>query len=60
MGEKPSDCWVIPLCHDHHKQQHDIGETSFEKMYSIDMKAIAKALWHKSPYRIKHERAKGR
>lgn len=52
-GMKPSDNWVIPLCDMHHKIQHDLGEVEFERQYEIDMKAIAAALWAKSPHRRK-------
>lgn len=53
-GMDPSDCWVIPLCAHHHKTvQHTIGEPEFERRYGIDMKAIAKALWDKSPHKHK-------
>ncbi len=40
-GLKPSDCWVVSLCRDHHAEQHRIGETAFEAAYSISLKAIA-------------------
>lgn len=53
---KPSDCWVIPLCAAHHRQQHQIGESAFEKQYNINMKELAKTLWDFSPHRIKYER----
>jgi hypothetical protein len=26
MAEKPSDCWALPLRHDHHMAQHDYGD----------------------------------
>lgn len=29
MGTKPSDCYVVPLCHTDHAIQHQIGELSF-------------------------------
>lgn len=53
MGMKPSDNWTIPLCDMHHKIQHDMGETAFEQTYGVDMKAIAQALWQRSPHRRK-------
>ncbi len=28
-GFKPSDCHTVPLCHEHHAEQHRIGETRF-------------------------------
>lgn len=51
MGKKPSDFWVIPLCAQHHAQQHTIGESGFERMYSVDMKKLAEELASKSPHR---------
>lgn len=50
MGMKPSDCWTIPLCSTHHRDQHQIGEPAFERENRIDMKAIAKQLWTLSPH----------
>lgn len=29
MGLKPPDMWTVPLCHDHHAEQHRIGEPPF-------------------------------
>jgi hypothetical protein len=26
MGEKPDDCWVLPLCRHHHMEQHSRGD----------------------------------
>lgn len=31
IGIKPSDCWVVPLCSEQHRRQHQIGELSFFK-----------------------------
>lgn len=50
---KPSDNWTIPMCALHHQVQSDKGEEAFETEYEIDMKAIAAALWTKSPHRRK-------
>jgi hypothetical protein len=50
MGVKPSDCWTLPLCSHHHRDQHLIGEAEFESIFKIDMKSIARALWSKSPH----------
>lgn len=57
-GMKPGDNWAIPLCHDHHQQQHRIGEKAFEAIYHIDMKKIAETFWRLSPHRINYERRK--
>lgn len=52
-GVKPSDTWAIPLCANHHAEQHRIGELSLERKYGIRMKEIAAALAGKSPHRSK-------
>jgi hypothetical protein len=36
MGEKPSDCWVIPLCGEHHREQHAMYERAFWFAKGID------------------------
>lgn len=48
MGEKASDRWVVPLCREHHDQQHRIGELAFWSFYKIDSFALALALHHAS------------
>jgi hypothetical protein len=57
-GMKPSDSWAIPLCNEHHREQHQIGEPAFERKYGIKMKEIAAGLWDKSKpglrYRTTH------
>lgn len=50
---KPSDCWAVPLCSWHHRLQHQIGERSFENGLNLDLLEIAKALWAKSPHRLR-------
>ena len=54
-GIKPSDSWIVPLCENHHREQHAIGEPAFERRYGIDMKAEAARLWRESPARIRYE-----
>ena len=56
---KPHDRWTLPLCgpgfvngeavEGHHREQHRLGEASFEKKYGIDMKEIAKEFAKRSP-----------
>ncbi len=53
---KPGDNWAIPLCHEHHRFQHQIGEAKFEAVFLINMKQIASELWRGSPHRLKLER----
>jgi hypothetical protein len=55
MSVKPSDCWTIPLCSAHHREQHNIGEVQFERDHGIDMYEIAEQLWKLSPHRHKSE-----
>ena len=44
-GEKPSDKWAVPLCRDHHREQHGMSELSFWLRYGIaDPFALAIAL----------------
>ena len=47
-GIKPSDWWCVPLCSEHHKLQHSVGEREFERMYQIDLKAEARKLADRS------------
>lgn len=55
-GVKPGDCWAIPLCDIHHREQHQCGEETFERRYGIDMREIARACWDNSPHRLAWER----
>lgn len=52
IGLKPGDQWTIPLCSMHHRKQHRIGESTFERIYNIDMKVIAYQLARKSPHLV--------
>ena len=45
VGMKPSDCYALPLCREHHAEQHMIGEPAFERKYLFYMRAIADRLW---------------
>lgn len=44
-GEKPDDRWVVPLCGQHHRDQHEIGEREFWLLAGIDPVRLAVALW---------------
>ena len=46
---KPSDRWVISLCMAHHREQHHIGETAFERKHGIDMVELAREFARRSP-----------
>jgi len=53
MGGKPSDTYAIPLCSEAHREQHAIGEKSFEKKYGIKMLEISQMFARMSPHKIK-------
>ena len=53
MGLKPSDCWSVSLCRDHHIEQHEIGELAFERRYGLDLRELAKLFVRRSPHRKK-------
>lgn len=48
-GIKPHDRWTVPLCDNHHKEQHAIGHVSFDRKHGIDLRAIAIRLADISP-----------
>lgn len=45
MGQKPSDWRTVPLCRDHHAEQHRIGERTFWADFDIEglIEAFCKA-----------------
>lgn len=47
IGQKPSDRYCIPLCSEHHAEQHRIGEQSFEKKYRFAMLPVADRIWRR-------------
>lgn len=50
MGEKPDDCWVLPLCRTHHAEQHRGNELAFWLRYGFtDPFAKAKELYASRP-----------
>lgn len=58
MGQKTHDYWTISLCRECHATQHRIGETTFERMHNINMKALAEEFAAKSPRRVEIMEAK--
>jgi hypothetical protein len=50
MAMKPSDKWIISLCASHHREQHQIGEEAFERLYSVDLISLAKEFARRSPH----------
>lgn len=47
---KPSDRWAISLCEFHHREQHTLGENSFQELYEIDLVNLAREFASRSPY----------
>ena len=52
--EKPSDCYVVPLCAAAHTEVHT-GHDTFERKYGVNLLKIAADLWRASPHRRKWE-----
>lgn len=51
MGLKPSDRWVLSLCHRCHSgEQHQKGERSFWERRDVDPKALCEEFARRSPY----------
>lgn len=48
-AQKPPDWFTLPLCFAHHREQHEIGQTAFEKRYGIVMREIAAEMARRSP-----------
>jgi hypothetical protein len=49
-GMKPSDAYCVSLCHEHHMESHR-GERTFERRYGLDLLALAREFFGRSPYR---------
>lgn len=55
MGEKPSDRWVLPLCRDHHEDQHRGNELAWWVRHGFpDPFAVAIALYAARPVQTMH------
>jgi hypothetical protein len=56
-GEKPDDCWVLPLCRYHHDEQHRTNELAWWASYGIpDPFAKAIGLYAEREHPSKPER----
>lgn len=42
---KPHDSFCVPLCRDHHNEQHQHGERTFWAKYKADPVALSESLW---------------
>lgn len=58
MGRKPSDFFTVSLCHDHHAEQHRIGEAPFGRAYGIDLHSLADEFAAASPKAAEIRQAK--
>ena len=48
-GLKPADWFTFPACANHHREQHDCGQGTFEDRHGIDLSALAAELVRRSP-----------
>lgn len=53
MGMKSSDALTISLCREHHAESHRIGDRSFEAKHGINMRALAREFYQRSPHRTR-------
>lgn len=49
FGEKPDDKWALPLCRDHHREQHSMNERAFWRRYGINPFLAAIRLYRNRP-----------
>lgn len=45
MSEKPDDKWTLPLCFEHHGEQHRGNELQFWKRYGVNPFVLALSLY---------------
>lgn len=45
VGEKPDDCWTLPLSSEQHRKQHSMSEREYWKQVGIDPVLYALALY---------------
>ena len=50
VGQKPHDCYVLPLCRECHQEQHHLGEKRFWGDLGIDPIVVSRQL-----YRLSHD-----
>jgi len=53
MGIKASDFWTVPLCWKHHSEYHQHGKLAFERVYKVNLEALAIAFMDYSPWKDK-------
>lgn len=49
MGSKPDDKWTLPLCHQHHMEQHQEGELTFYFRLNVSPVQLSQDLYRVSP-----------
>ena len=47
---KPGDDQVVAICSSHHRQAHDIGQETFQRMYKVDLMKLAAEYWRDDTY----------
>lgn len=52
IRQKPTDAQIISLCRDHHAESHR-GERAFERRHAIDLMALAREFYARSPFKSK-------
>ncbi len=52
MGRKASDAFTVSLCREHHAESHR-GERSFEERHGVDLMALAREFYQRSPHKGK-------
>jgi hypothetical protein len=45
MQKKPADKWALPLCNEHHLEQHQVGELKFWYDLNIDPLFVCQRLY---------------
>lgn len=52
-GKKEESVWVIPLCGQHHRDQHKVNERAFWRDHNIDPCRVAQSLFvHTQDYQV--------
>lgn len=59
MATKVSDRFCVPLCHEHHRVQHQHGWSAFEGNYKVNALEASKAYWSAWPGRARWEAEHG-
>lgn len=52
---KPHDKWCVPLCREHHQENHDLGPDTFDRKHGIKLFDVAKEAQRLSPHRQRWE-----